>query len=113
MNLSEKITVAFFLQAIFEQEVSMKDASDLLGISYNIIYGKYREIFGPLSKKNTSKQKRKHSPIKSTQIPSNDLDSLNIIEYNEYTGTRQEFWEEHYVRVLLRVSHDITVFVLH
>ena len=79
----------------------MKDASDLLGISYNIMYGKYRELFGPLSKKSTSNRQ--------TQLTSKDLDSLNIIEYNEYTGTRQEFWEEHYVNVLLRVSkHDIT-----
>ena len=77
----------------------MKDASDLLGISYNILYAKYREFFGPLSKKSTSKRQTKFT---------DDLDSLNIIEYNEYTGTRQEFWEEHYVNVLLRVSkHDI------
>ena len=79
----------------------MKDASDLLGISYNIMYGKYREHFGLLSKKSTSQLQ--------TQFTSNDLDSLNIIEYNEYTGTRQEFWEEHYVIILLRVSkHDFT-----
>ena len=37
-------------------------------------------------------------------VTSYDLDSLNIIEYNEYTGTRQEFWEENYVNCLLRVS---------
>ena len=33
----------------------MKDAAALLGISYNIMYGKYRELFGPLSKKRSSK----------------------------------------------------------
>ena len=32
----------------------MKDAAALLGISYNIMYGKYRELFGPLSKKRSS-----------------------------------------------------------
>ena len=86
----------------------MKDASDLLGISYNIMYAKYREFFGPLSKKSTSKLqkvlKNEDPPRRSTQFTSDDLDSLNIIEYNEYTGTRQEFWEEDYVNVLLRVS---------
>ena len=72
----------------------MKDAANLLGISYNNIYGKYREVFGPLKK--TRGSKLQHIP--------NDMNSLNITEYNEYTGTRQEFWEEHSVNVLLRVS---------
>ena len=72
----------------------MKDAANLLGISYNTIYGKYREVFGPLKK--TRGSKLQHIP--------NDMNSLNITEYNEYTGTRQEFWKEHFVNVLLRVS---------
>ena len=86
----------------------MKAASGLLDISYNIMYGKYREFFGPLSKKRTSDLptvvKNEDIHQRNSQFISHDLDSLNIVEYNEYTGTRQEFWDEHYVKVLLRVS---------
>ena len=85
----------------------MKDASDQLGISYNILYGKYREVYGPLCKSTSKQQKilvKDYHQKKSSHFTSHDLDSLNIIEYNEYSGTRQEFWEEHYVNVLLRVS---------
>ena len=102
------ILIVIILQAIYEKEISMKAASGLLGISYNIMYGKYREFFGPLSKKRTSNLptvlKSEDIHQRNSQFISHDLDSLNIVEYNEYTGTRQEFWDEHYVNVLLRVS---------
>ena len=32
------------------------------------------------------------------------LESLNIIRYHDYTSSRLEFWEEHYVKVILKVS---------
>ena len=32
------------------------------------------------------------------------LESLNVIKYHDYTSTRHEFWEEHYVKVILKVS---------
>ena len=35
---------------------------------------------------------------------SQQLESLNVIKYNDYTSTRHEFWEEHYVKVILKVS---------
>ena len=85
----------------------MKEASERLGISYNIIYGKYREVYGPLSKKRTSKQPKNSQTDqdkRSAGVPSFDPDSLGIIEYNDYTGTREEFWSENYVNVLMKVS---------
>ena len=84
----------------------MKGASQSLGISYNILYGKYREMYGPLSKKSASRHKKIFENGCLQDVNSFDLKilDLNIIEYNEYTGTRQEFWQEHYVEVLLRVS---------
>ena len=88
----------------------MKEASDRLGISYNIIYGKYREVYGPLSKKRTSKQQKNSQTDqdkRSAVVTSFDPDSLGIIEYNDYTGTREEFWSENYVNVLMKVSRHI------
>ena len=35
------------------------------------------------------------------------LESLNVIEYHDYTGTRHEYWEEHFVKVILKVSSFI------
>ena len=35
---------------------------------------------------------------------SQQLESLNVIKYHDYTSTRHEFWEEHYVKVILKVS---------
>ena len=32
------------------------------------------------------------------------LESLDIIRYHDYTSSRLEFWEEHYVKVILKVS---------
>ena len=73
----------------------MKNAAKMLGISYNLLYKKYREIYVPL------KKNERAEPYQDTI--GKKVDSLDITEYNDYTGTRQEFWEEHYVKVLLRV----------
>ena len=35
---------------------------------------------------------------------SQSLESLNAIKYHDYTGTRSEFWEEHFVKEMLEVS---------
>ena len=32
------------------------------------------------------------------------LESLHVVAYNDYTGTRQEFWDEYFVKVVLEVS---------
>ena len=89
----------------------MKDAANLLGLSYANLYAKYHEKFGPMNAK-----RFKHLvPYISLRVASKtrgkdqedfSLDSLNIIEYNEYTGTREEFWGEHFVRVLMNVSRQ-------
>ena len=49
------------------------------------------------------KSKRQAKALKNVS-----LDSLNIVEYNEYTGTREEFWGEHFVNVLMNVSTNIS-----
>ena len=63
-------------------------------------------MYGPLSKKSASRHKEIFENGCVQEVNSFDLKilDLNIIEYNEYTGTRQEFWQEHYVKVLLGVS---------
>ena len=35
------------------------------------------------------------------------LESLDVIEYHDYGGTRHEFWEENFVKVILKVSSFI------
>ena len=75
--------------------MTMKNAAKVLGVSYNIIYGKYREIYGPLNRNERLQPHHDES--------AKNFESLNITEYNDYTGTRHEFWEEHYVKVLLKV----------
>ena len=35
---------------------------------------------------------------------SQSLESLNVIKYHDYTGTRREFWEEHFVKEMLEAS---------
>ena len=89
----------------------MKDAANLLGLSYANLYAKYHEKFGPMNAKRF-KHLVPYIPLRATskkQVKdpeSFSLDSLNIIEYNEYTGTREEFWGEHFVGVLMNVSRQ-------
>ena len=40
---------------------------------------------------------------------SQQLESLNITKYHEYIATRREFWEEHFVKVILKASKFIEV----
>ena len=40
---------------------------------------------------------------------SHQLESLNITKYHDYPATRSEFWEEHFVKVILKVSKLIEV----
>ena len=40
---------------------------------------------------------------------SKQLDSLNITKYHDYPATRHEFWEEHFVKIILKVSTLIEV----
>ena len=42
---------------------------------------------------------------------SQQFESLNVIKYHDYTATRHEFWEEHYVKVILKVSTFIGKFL--
>ena len=46
----------------------------------------------------------------NTRSSSTALESLDITKYHDYTGTRQEFWNEHNVKVLLKVSLNNTLF---
>ena len=32
------------------------------------------------------------------------LESLHVVAYHDYTGTRQEFWDEYFVKLVLQVS---------
>ena len=41
----------FYLQAVQKQESTMKEAAGLLGISYNILYQKYRDTYGKIGYK--------------------------------------------------------------
>ena len=50
------LNVYIYLQAIQKQDLTMKEASGLLGISYNILYQKYRDAFGKIGYK-SMKQK--------------------------------------------------------
>ena len=38
------------------------------------------------------------------QSTRDNLDTANIIQFNDYTGTREEFWREDFVEVTLKVS---------
>ena len=68
----------------------MKKAADILGISYNILYGKYREVHGPLKKNDISQP--------------DPLESCNVIKYHDYTGTALAFWKERKVKSILKVN---------
>ena len=87
----------------------MKDAAELLGLSYATLYAKYKEKFGPINAKRyknlvTYNPRRMTSKSRGKDPGGFSLGSLNIIEYNEYTGTREDFWGEHFVSVLMNVS---------
>ena len=87
----------------------MNKATYLLGLPYATLYAKYHERFGPMNAKRF-KHLVPYNPLRATSKTQGkdaegfSLDSLNIIEYNEYTGTREEFWGEHFVGVLMNVS---------
>ena len=38
------------------------------------------------------------------QSTRDNLDTANVIQFNDYTGTREEFWRESFVKVTLEVS---------
>ena len=86
-----------------------------MGLSYATLYAKYKDRFGPLNAK-----RHKHlvpynnnQPRTAPEKKEFSLGSLNIIEYNEYSGKRDEFWREHFVSVLMNVStnSDIISFI--
>ena len=74
----------------------MKEAADILGISYNILYGKYREVFGPLKRNDTSEP----------------LESCNVIKYHDYTGTGQAYWKDRKVKAILEVNQHANILVM-
>ena len=88
----------------------MKDAAELLGLSYATVYAKYKEKFGPINAKRYKNLVTYNDPQRVTSKSRGknpegfSLDSLNIIEYNEYTGTREDFWGEHFDSFLMNVS---------
>ena len=102
----------------------MNEATYLLGLPYATLYAKYHERFGPMNAKRfkhlvTYKPLRVSSKRLEKDAEGFSLDSLDIIEYNEYTGTREEFWGEHFVGVLMnvsrqyyRVAHQVRDFIL-
>ena len=88
-----------------------------MGLSYATLYAKYKDRFGPLNAK-----RHKHlvpynnnQPRTAPEKKEFSLGSLSIIEYNEYSGKRDEFWREHFVSVLMNVStnSDIISFCNH
>ena len=57
------LTICDILQAVQKQDLTMKEAAGLLGISYNILYQKYRDAFGKIGYKNqdSDHEREKHA----------------------------------------------------
>ena len=66
-------TICIYLQAIQKQALTIKNAAALLGISYNILYQKYRDDFGKIGYK-TVKQRCPDSDD-DHEVYSNDISS--------------------------------------
>ena len=42
--------------------------------------------------------------MENFQSTKDSLDTANVIQFNDYTGTREEFWRESFVEVTMNVS---------
>ena len=78
LNIQHSILKTFILfQAIQNQALSIKEAATLLGISYSMLYQKYRESFGKIGYK-TGKRKRQDSDYDQDDVSSGDQEEKPV-----------------------------------
>ena len=74
------LTFCIYLQAVQKQELTMKEAAGLLGVSYSILYQKYRDAFGKIGHKSV----KQTSPVNmqsSGLVGSKDKLAVELAEY--------------------------------
>lgn len=104
------------LAAVRDHRLDMKLGAKLLGVSYNTIYGRYREVYGSLSYSPSSASSSAPPSSSSSTSANAHIGGDEIIKMNHFVkngGARMAFWDLPSTKQVLEAIRDKSMELKH